>query len=258
MAHSAFLDRLTSGFSSGFNSIAADRNRTALVIAAILAPGFVLGCYYLGDGLVRMKHANRIVTVRGVAERDVMADVATWTVAYAETAGDLQSAQAKADHDTQMVRSFFASNGFDVKMLQPVSANVSMRSPEKDLPVQYTVTQRMVLRTSDIARAQAAVGRQFDLVKNGVSLNDGSGVSYRFTKLHQIKPEMVAQATQDARHAAEQFAKDSGSRIGGIHQASQGYFSLSGRDSNEDEGSSAADTPFQKVRVVTTVEYLLN
>ena len=258
MALPPYLDRFNAQLANGFNAVAADRNRTALVIAAILAPGFVLGCYYLGDGLVRMKHANRVVTVRGVAERDVMADVATWTVDYAETAGDLQSAQAKADHDTQVVRGFFASNGFDTKAIQPVSANVSMRAPEKDLPVQYTVTQRVVLRTSDIARAQAAVGRQFDLVKNGVSLNDGSGVSFRFTKLQQVKPDMVAQATQDARRAAEQFAKDSGSHIGGIRDASQGYFSLSGRDSTEDEGSSASDTPFQKVRVVTTVQYLLD
>jgi hypothetical protein len=117
----------------------------------------------------------------------------------------------------------------------------------------------MTLRTNDIGRAQDAVRRQFDLVRSGVALEEGSGISYTFTKLNDIKPQMVAAATRDARAAAEQFAKDSGTGVGGIKSATQGYFSITGRDSQgeSDGGWGSSDTPFKKVRVVTTIDFYL-
>ncbi|WP_289086837.1 SIMPL domain-containing protein, partial [uncultured Delftia sp.] len=122
---------------------------------------------------------------------------------------------------------------------------------------QITITQRMQLRTNDIAKAQKAVANQFDLVRRGVTLQEGSGMSYSFTKLNDIKPPMVAAATQDARKSAEQFAKDSGTAVGGVKSATQGYFSIEARDGEQSGGYGAADTPNKKVRVVTTVDFYL-
>jgi hypothetical protein len=125
--------------------------------------------------------------------------------------------------------------------------------------VTFTVRQRMTLRTTDIDRAQRAVRRQFDLVRRGVLLEEGSGMAYTFTKLNDIKPAMVAAATKDARAAAEQFAKDSDTSVGGIKQATQGYFEITGRDGIGDEGGGwgAADSPYNRVRVVTTIDLYL-
>ena len=117
--------------------------------------------------------------------------------------------------------------------------------------------QRIVLRTKDIDRAQRAVRSQADLVRKGVVLEDGSGISYTFTELNAIKPAMVAEATRDARAAAEQFAKDSGADVGGIRKATQGYFSIDARD-GEAGGWGIGDTPFKKVRVVTTGDFALD
>lgn len=100
------------------------------------------------------------------------------------------------------------------------------------------------------------MARQFDLVRQGVVLQEGSGIVYSFTKLNDIKPAMVAAATRDARAAAEQFASDSGAGVGGIKSATQGYFSIEARD-GEQGGYGVADTPFKKVRVVTTVDFYL-
>jgi len=113
------------------------------------------------------------------------------------------------------------------------------------------------LRTTDIERAQAAVKRQFELVRRGVLLEEGSGMAFTFTGLNAIKPEMVAEATKDARASAEQFAKDSGSQVGPIRNATQGYFSIDARDGDSGDWG-VADTPFKKVRVVTTVDFLLD
>src|SRR3546814_5450780 len=97
------------------------------------------------------------------------------------------------------------------------------------------VRRRLQLRTNDVMKARAAFGRQFDLIRAGVAIEEGSGMVYSFTKLNEVKPAMIAEATKDARRGAEQFAEDSGTSVGGIKQATQGYFSIGARD-GEDSG----------------------
>lgn len=231
-----------------------DRGTVLLIVALILAIGMIVGGYLLGNGLVRARHADRSVTVRGLAERNVTADLAVWTLNYSKQGTDLAQVQAEMDRDTQSIQRFFASVGFPAEALTPAGAGVS-QSYLDGVPM-VTISQRLQLRTTDIARARQAVARQFDLVRQGVVLQEGSGISYSFTKLNDIKPAMVAEATRDARAAAEQFAKDSSTGVGGIKSATQGYFSVEARD-GEQAGYGVADTPFKKVRVVTTVDFYL-
>jgi|TARA_R100001244_G_scaffold39766_14_gene36100 hypothetical protein len=231
------------------------KNKVWLASAGLLTIGLVAGGYLLGDGLLRAKMADRSVTVRGLAERDVTADLATWTIAYSAQSTDLQSAQADIDRDTTAITAFFKELGFKADALKPTGANVNQYT-NNGVP-QYTIRQRLSLRTDDIDKAQAAVARQFDLVRRGVVLEDGSGMSYTFTRLEDIKPEMVAEATKDARKSAEQFAEDSGTDVGGIKSATQGYFSINSRDGDAG-GYGVTDTPYKKVRVVTTVNFYLD
>lgn len=229
--------------------------RRWLASTSVLALGLVVGGYLLGNGLVRAKDADRSVTVRGLAEREVTADLATWTIAYSATAPDLATAQDSADRNSESIRAFFRELGFPADELQPTGVNVSQSS---DNGVQkFTVRQRMTLRTTDIKRAQSAVRRQFDLVRRGVLLEEGSGMAFTFTKLNAIKPPMIAEATRDARASAEQFAKDSGTSVGSIKSATQGYFEVLARDGDSGGGWGVSDTPYKKVRVVTTVNFYL-
>lgn len=223
--------------------------------AGILAIGLIAGGYLLGDGLLRAKDAERAVTVRGLAERDVTADLATWTISYSASSTSLAEAQDKVRRDTQAIETFFKDLGFPAQALQPTGANVSSYTNEGITT--YTVRQRLALRSEDIARAQKAVARQFDLVGRGVFLEEGSGMAYTFTKLNDIKPEMVAEATKDARASAQQFAEDSGSSVGKIREATQGYFTIEARD-GEAGGWGMSDSPYKKVRVVTTVSFALD
>jgi hypothetical protein len=229
--------------------------RVPLIAAGILALGVIAGGYLLGDGLRRSREADRAVTVRGLAERDVTADLATWTIAYSATAPDLASAQASVDNDSKQIRTFFGELGFPADALQPTGVNVTTMTD--DGVTSFTVRQRMALRTTDIRRAQDAVRRQFDLVRRGVMLEEGSGMAYTFTGLNAIKPQMVAEATKDARRSAEQFAKDSGTSVGGIKNATQGYFEVTARDGDSGGGWGVSDSPYKKVRVVTTIDFYL-
>lgn len=223
--------------------------------AAIASIGVIAGGYLLGDGLLRAKEAERSVTVRGLAERNVTADLATWTISYSAASPDLAAAQAKVRADTIAIEAFFDELGFPDEALQPTGANVSSYTARG--VTTYTVRQRLALRTNEIERAQKAVARQFDLVGRGVLLEEGSGMSYAFTRLNEIKPEMVAEATRDARASAQQFAQDSGAAVGAIKDATQGYFTIEARD-GESGGWGQADSPFKKVRVVTTVNFSLD
>jgi hypothetical protein len=229
------------------------RDKVFLGGAALLALGAVAGGYLLGDGLRRAHAADRSVTVRGLAEKDVTADLATWSISYSATGFDLPTVRGEIDNNTRELRAYFTGLGFKPAELTPVGAGVNQWLNNGVNTI--TITQRMLLRTTDIARAQRAVAQQFDLVRRGVTLQEGSGMRYSFTKLNALKPPMVAAATKDARAAAEQFAQDSGVGVGGIKSATQGYFSIEARDGDGGEG--AGDTPFKKVRVVTTVDFYL-
>ena len=155
-----------------------NKNKVWLASAGLLTIGLIVGGYLLGDGLLRAKMADRSVTVRGLAEREVTADLATWTIAYSAQSTDLANAQADIDQDTKAITGFFKELGFKADALKPTGANVNQYS-SNGIP-QYTIRQRLSLRTNDIEKAQAAVARQFDLVRRGVVLEDGSGMSYTF------------------------------------------------------------------------------
>ena len=237
-----------------------DNRLFVLLAALIFSLGVVLAGYLLGDGLRRAKMAERSVTVRGLAERNVTADLATWSISFSEEGPELGPVQASVDEKRRAVRAFLERVGFGADELSDTGVSVNSFFDNSRQRQSVTVRQRMQLRTADVMKARAAFSRQAVLVRSGVALEEGSGIVYSFTKLNAIKPQMIAEGTHSARQSAEQFAKDSGTGVGGIKSATQGYFSIGARDGDVDGegGSSAGDSPFQKVRVVTTIEFYLN
>jgi hypothetical protein len=234
--------------------------RSFLIVAVILAAGIIVGGYLLGDGLKRAHLADRAVTMRGLAERNVTADLATWTINFTAQGTELDAVRADSDQRAQTVLNFLRQAGFPAEAVTDAGGSVNQFYDTNRGANQVTVNRRIQLRTNDVMRARAAYARQFELIRGGVAIQDGSGIQYSFTQLNSIKPAMIAQATQNARQAAEQFAHDSNTGVGGIRSATQGYFSIGARDGDAtEEGSSGGgDSPFQKVRVVTTIEFYLN
>ena len=235
-----------------------NRNIT-LIAALVLALGIIVGGYLLGDGLRRARMADRSVTVRGLAERDVTADLATWTINLSAQGNELGAVQTEVDRDTRTVAAFLRENGFQEDQVTDAGGGVSQFYDSDRGENRVTINRRIQLRTNDVARARRAHSRQFDLIRRGVAIQEGSGITYVFTRLNDIKPRMIADATRNARQGAEQFASDSGTAVGGIRSATQGYFSIGPRDgASTEEGYGAGDSPFQKVRVVTTIDFYLD
>jgi hypothetical protein len=239
-------------------SLPATRS-TMLAAAAMVSLSLVGGGFLLGDGLRRARLADRSVTVRGLAERDVTADLATWTLVFSDTGTELGPVQASIDEKSRAVRAFLGRAGFPAGSVTDTGASVNQFFDNNRQQNVVTVRRRLQLRTGDVRRVRAAFARQADLIRAGVPLEEGSGVVYSFTKLNAIKPTMIAESTRNARAAAEQFADDSGADVGGIKSASQGYFSIGARDGDVDGegGSGGNDSPDQKVRVVTSIEFYL-
>lgn len=235
-------------------------NRNVTLIAAlVLALGIIIGGYLLGDGLRRARMADRSVTVRGLAERNVNADLATWNITFTAQGTELGPVQSEIDRDARTVANFFRTAGFPVEAVTDAGGSVNQYYDSNRGENAVTINRRVQLRTTDVMRARRTYARQFELIRNGVAIQEGSAMQYVFTRLNSIKPEMIAEATRDARNGAERFANDSGTEVGGIRSATQGYFSIGPRDGDDaEETYGGRDSPFQKVRVVTTIEFYLD
>jgi hypothetical protein len=236
-------------------------NRNILLIAAIiLAVGIVAGGYLLGDGLRRARMADRAVTMRGLAERNVTADLATWQLNFNASGTDAGEVQAEIERDTRTITQFFRAAGFPANAVTDRGGSINSFYDNNRQANVVTINRSLQFRTNDVMRAQRTYARQFDLIRTGVQLQEGSNMTYNFTGLTALKPELIAQSIQDARRGAERFANDSGTAVGGIRSATQGYFSIGARDgdSTSEEGGGGNDSPFQKVRVVTTIEFYLD
>ncbi len=230
---------------------------TVLVGAGVLALGAAVGGGLIGRGLVNAQTGDRAVTVRGLSERIVKADLAVLALRFVEAGDDLAATQAEVDGDLATVRAFLARQGFAAAEVELGQLGVTDRYAQEyqsgDVQARYRVAQTVVVRTPNVDRVQTASRALDQLVRGGVTLQDYNGPSFLFTKLNDVRAPMIAEATASARTGARQFAADSGARLGPIKSANQGSFEIRGRDEVGDEGSQV----FKKVRVVTTVSYQL-
>lgn len=231
--------------------------------ALVLGIGIAVAGWFVGDGFVKGRAGDRFVTVKGVSERDVQADVALWPIRFVATDEDLGQAQRAIKQHHQHVLAFLKRHGIDpaAAEVQRLEVNDLLANPYRSGSTQsrYIITETLMVRSEDtgtIEKASQAVG---ELVDAGVVLSStggpDSGPTFLFTGLNELKPEMIAEATAEARRAAEQFAKDSGSEIGTIRRANQGVFVILARDRAPGimEGGQLQKT----VRVVSTIEYYL-
>jgi len=230
---------------------------TAGAAAGILAVGAAAGGAFIGKGVENARIGDRNVTVRGLSEREVKADLAVLALKFAGAGDELAAVQADVDGDLAAVRRFLAQQGYAASEIDlgrfEVTDQYAREYQPSEVKARYRVAQTVIVRTPNVDRVQATSRALDALVRQGVVLQDYNGPSYIFTKLNSVRAPMIAEATASARNGAEQFARDSGSNLGGIASATQGSFEILGRDDIGEEASQV----FKRVRVVTTVSYSL-
>ena len=229
----------------------------ALIGLGIAIGGGVPGYYYYAAHM-----NNRAVTVKGLAERDVKADLAVWDIKY-QTTGDILSETQKALEDNlSKVQAYLTAQGFttDEILVGRINTNDLMANPYRDNTKgpRYILTQTVTVRSAQVDAVEKSLRGIGALVAQGVLFDNqeyGSPVAYLFTGLNDVKPAMLEQATENARKAAEEFAKSSDATVGKIKRANQGVFSILPRE--QTPGASESQQINKTVRVVSTVEYFL-
>jgi hypothetical protein len=234
-----------------------------LVAAVALGLGMAAAGWFVGEGFIRARSGDRFVTVKGLAEREVKADLAVWPLRFVATGNDLAEVQAKVRDDAARVQKFLTDAGIaaDEIGLQSLEVTDVLAQPYHQGPVEsrFIIAQTLVVRTGNVDLVAKASQHVSDLVEAGVvlsnELNPAGGPNYLFTKLNDLKPEMIAEATRQARAGAEQFAADSHSRVGAIRRANQGVFQILPRDPVP--GLVEQRQIDKRVRVVSTIDYYL-
>jgi len=203
-----------------------------------------------------LHNSNRSVYVKGLCEREVKADQVIWPITYKVMSNDNQTLYKEIARQREEVMAFLLRNGISAEEVSVANPSISDKFAneygDNNRAYRYIATSVVTVCSSQVDLVRALMAKQSELLTKNVLIVDNNWenpVEFTYEGLNDIKPEMIEEATRNAREAAEKFAKDSGSRIGKIREASQGTFSISDRDRN---------TPYiKKVRVVTSVSYSL-
>ncbi|WP_022850920.1 SIMPL domain-containing protein [Limisalsivibrio acetivorans] len=235
--------------------------KSRVIEAFVLGLFICMGLFLAGKSIYKsaetINQSKRFVTVKGLAEREVKADRAIWPLTFRDGADDLNRLYISLEKKTQAVKEFLQSKGFSDKEYGVSAPEIVDRKAERygssnNNALRYLGSVTVTVYSTQVDSVVKAISDTSELVRKGVALDTAdyrSRTEFLFTRLNDIKPGMIEQATLKAREAAKKFAEDSGSRLGKIRNARQGQFSISPRDSG---------TPYiKKVRVVNTLEYYL-
>lgn len=232
--------------------------RASIIIGFSLLAGLIGLGYLLGDSLIKFKELDRTVYVKGLAEKEVKADIILWPIRYLRASNDLASLYADLEEDTRKIRMFLSDMGFSEKEISVTAPAVTDKMAQgygdaQRIKFRYAATQILTLYSTQINTARKSMNEITKLGKSGIGFspdNYENKTEYIFTGLNKIKPQMIEEATRNARKTAQKFAEDSKSTLGKIKTARQGQFTIMSRDRN---------TPYiKKVRIVSTVEYYLS
>lgn len=229
-----------------------------ILSSAIVALGIVLLGIFLKAGMDNFTEKDRKVTVKGLAEKEVKADKVTWPIITKEIGNDLPELYDRIAAKQKTIRQFLLSNGIQPSEISTGAPKVIDMNAEQysgnDKPYRYNVTVVVTVTSTHVDHVRQIIARQGELLKQGVAVVAGdydaaNNVSYQLTSFKKMKPQMMTEAIENAEQTAQQFAKNSYSKLNKIVSADQGQFSIDDRDAN---------TPYiKRVRIVTTVTYSL-
>ncbi|MFV8781103.1 SIMPL domain-containing protein [Microbulbifer sp. SA54] len=231
------------------------------VPSLILGLGIFLGLaalgYFVLQAVERFKGFERTVTAKGLAEREFPADIVIWPIQFTAADNDLTALYLTIAGSSEKIQQYLEKKGVAAEAISVSLPSITDKSAQQyggnqNSPYRYTALQTVTVYSDKVDSVRAAMPGLADLGRDGIVFSQGNYQAqpeYIFTRLNEVKPLMVEEATKQARFVAEKFAGDSGSRLGKIRRASQGQFSIGDRDKNNPH--------IKKVRVVSTIEYYL-
>ena len=232
---------------------------TALLVAA----GIAIAGFAVSQGLERFRMADRSVTVKGLAEKDVESDFAIWTLGFRRAGAEFSGVQQALAADREKVLAFLKARGFTDEELESrplqVQDLLAREYAQGNVPFRFNGTGQVLVKSARVAEVEKAALAVDPLIQDGVQLggeNDSgrSGPRFQLRGFNDVKAPLLAEATRNAREQAEKFAAEAGAKLGPLKNANQGVIRITGDDGNDyDDGSSRG----KRLRVVSTFEYEL-
>lgn len=229
--------------------------------ALLLAAGVAFAGWSVGQGIERFRAADRTVTVKGLAERDVKSDFAVWTLSFRRAGQDFGGVQRALSADRDRIAAFLRAQGFgeDEVELRPLQVRdlLAREWGSDNVPMRFNGQGQVVVRSTDVDRVTRAARAVDPLIEAGIQLGAGDapgGPRYQLRGFNQIKPELLEEATLNAREQARKFAEDAGARLGRLKSANQGAIRILDDDGNDMDTST---TVGKRLRVVSTFEFAL-
>ena len=238
--------------------MSANNKTSALILGIFVFLGLSALGYLLGNAAIEFKQFDRSVTVKGLSEREYTADIVIWPIQFTAAGNDLESLYNAIELNTTKIVNFLGKKGIVTDEITTSSPAITDKSAQQyggnsRAEFRYSAVQTVTVYSKSIDVVRSVMGSLSQLGKQGIVITGGnynSQTDYIFTRLNDVKPEMIEEATKKAREVAEKFASDSQSSLGKIKRASQGQFSINARDKNNPH--------IKKIRVVSTVEYYLS
>lgn len=230
---------------------------TSLIIAAGAVLAMTILGWFLADAIVSFKTWDRVVTVKGLSEREYLADQVTWPIQFTEAGNDLNRLYQTIASHSETVKAFLTREGIPVSEITLGQPEITDKLAQQyggnnRAEFRYSAIQTITVYSTDVPKVREVMSNIASLLQEGVVLSVqqyNAQTDYMFTRLNEVKPAMIEEATVNAREVAEKFASDSKSRLGKIRTANQGQFSIFARDSHHPH--------IKKVRVVSTIQYTL-
>lgn len=226
-----------------------------IIAATLLAVGLLALGLCIRSGFRSLSDSQRTVDVRGLATREVKANLVTWPIVFKQVGNDLPAVYAAVTKTNADIVKYLKDNGLtdkEISITAPTMTDLTTdRYNTQPIPFNYSVQSVVTVSSSQVDKVNDLINRQGELMEKGIAITSDYQyqTTYDYTELNSIKPDMIAEATKNAREAANKFAEDSNSKLGKIKTAYQGQFSIEDRDQY---------TPYIKeVRVVTTLTYFL-
>lgn len=234
------------------------KNAGMVVMGISIVLGFTSLGYFISKAALDFKSFERTVTVKGLAEQEHLADIVIWPIQFTEASNSLDGVYQSLDSSAEMVQNFLVENGISEDEISFSTPLLTDRSAQRyggneNFQYRYIASQSATIYSENVENVRSIMSELVELGKQGVTLSGNEyeiRPEYIFTRLNEIKPDMIEQATKEARQVAEKFAEDSNSKLGKIKTASQGQFSIMDRDNNNPH--------IKKVRVVSTIVYYLS
>jgi len=205
---------------------------------------FSLLCFFAARDFSKQQS---YVEVKGLSEKIVKADVAIWSLNFEVKSNNIDLLYSDIEKNILAIKTFLKEKGFEDGEINVAPVNI-YQDTYKDALFRYNSNTQLSVYTKKVDLVRSASKDTLLLVKKGVTLNQNS-INFEFSDINSVKPEMLAEAIKNAKDTAAQFAKESGSTLGGVSRGNQGVFDISDKDPGSPE--------FKKIRVVSTLRFLL-